>query len=214
MGFSIKQETMEWWKRKRDLTNYEITEADMPCLQWDVRRPSLWRCFTATFAKSEGTEPTLTMKTWVSIQWLMLNQQPTQLGVINLPRVWVKLTCSINPIRVFTLSFTRRTWSVVTHQSSFSFAVWQWTLLWHPGQNIGCRHSTVSLENTVLFFIFTTVSPYSPKMSQCHIVINRLHPKLCGGLYKKIKQIFVYVYKSYKSYCQQNILQRCYLIII
>jgi Holliday junction resolvasome RuvABC DNA-binding subunit len=32
------------------------------------------------------------------------------------------------------------------------------------GQNIKCRHSTVSLENAVLFFTFFTVASYSCKV--------------------------------------------------
>jgi hypothetical protein len=33
----------------------------------------------------------------------------------------------------------------VTLQFDSSFVVCQWTLPWLPGQNISCRHSTVSL---------------------------------------------------------------------
>jgi hypothetical protein len=52
-------------------------------------------------------------------------------------------------------------------------AVWQRTLLRLPGQNIRCRHATVSLENAVLFTTFFTVTSYSRKVSHSHIVSDR-----------------------------------------
>jgi hypothetical protein len=62
-------------------------------------------------------------------------------------------------------STNKGTQLIVTLQFGFDFAVWQWTLPWHPGKNIMCRHSTISLENAVLFSTFFTVSSYSRKVS-------------------------------------------------
>jgi hypothetical protein len=69
-----------------------------------------------------------------------------------------------------TFQTNRGTRSIVTLQFGSDFAVWQLTRLWLPGQNIKCRHATVSLENTVLFSTFFTVISYSHKVPHSHII--------------------------------------------
>jgi hypothetical protein len=74
------------------------------------------------------------------------------------------------PWRDNTNSGTR---SIVTLRFGSGFAVWQWTLLWLPGQNIKCRHATVSLEKTVIFSTFFIVTSYSRKVQHFHNVGDR-----------------------------------------
>jgi hypothetical protein len=64
---------------------------------------------------------------------------------------------------------------IVTLQFGSGYPVWQWIILWLPGQNIRCLHSTVSSQQNTIFFSLSSL------LCHCMSHIRKHFPGLHGS---------------------------------